>query len=132
MQFRDLLEIQRGQPVNGKGDTGTGQTDHQDLQDWRLGHCPATPCQVYHRGTLRFPPRIPLRRLRLWKINVRTPVPAHRRPHGWQNRGTASTAHAAFQGEPSRPGKAWNAWHGTCTLCGLSCGQTSVITDQAR
>jgi hypothetical protein len=45
------------------------------LQYWRLGHCPAAPCQVYHRGTLRFPPRIPLRRLRLWKINVRTPVP---------------------------------------------------------
>jgi hypothetical protein len=29
MQFRDLLEIQRGQPVNGKGDAPTGQTESE-------------------------------------------------------------------------------------------------------
>jgi hypothetical protein len=28
--IRDLLRIQWGQPVNGKGDTGTGQTGHRD------------------------------------------------------------------------------------------------------
>jgi hypothetical protein len=30
--IRDLLRIQRGQPVNGMGDTGTGQTGHHDLR----------------------------------------------------------------------------------------------------
>jgi hypothetical protein len=66
--IRDLLGIQRGQPVNGKGDTGTGQTGSRDLRCYHPERLPAARDRVYHRGTLPFAARIPLRRLRLWKI----------------------------------------------------------------
>jgi hypothetical protein len=125
--IRDLLRIQWGQPVNGKGDTGTGQTDHRDLRlgpAERPGHCPTAPRQVYHRGTLRFPPHIPLGRPRLWKINVRTPV--------YGSPAAARVAKPRYGGHSARsvPGgtlaslvRPGHARHVTCTLCGLSCGQ---------
>jgi len=79
MQFRDLLQIQRAQPVNGKGDAPAGQTE----QNRRRRLPPSGLLRVYHHGTRRFGGRIPPRRLRLWKINI------HRR----------STGHGGRRGE---------------------------------
>jgi hypothetical protein len=127
VRFVICYRFNGGQPVNGKGDTGTGQTDRRDLRLGpvpRPGHCPGDPGQVYHRGTLRFPPHIPLRRLRLWKINVRTPV------HGLP--AAARVAKPRYGGHSARsvPGgtlaslvRPGHARHVTCTQCGLSCGQ---------
>src|SRR5580693_4044897 len=108
------------------GDTGTGQTGAREPRYWRLGHC-----QVYHRGTLRFPPRIPLRRLRLWKINVRTPVP-----------GSPATARGAkpqyggysarsVPGEPSCPGQARVRAARYVHTMWTVLWTTSVVADQA-
>src|SRR3984957_6231087 len=68
----------KGQPVNGKGDRCAGQTEPC---------APPGPARSpgYHHGTPRFPQRIRRRRLRLWKINVRSPTrwaPAAARERG--------------------------------------------------
>jgi len=57
--------------------------------------------------------------------------PAHRRPHGWQNRSTAATAHAAFLGEPSRPGQARVRAARYVHTMWTVLWTTSVVTDQA-
>ncbi len=93
MQFRDLSEIHGVSLL-------TVRAIHVQVKpsgEPPAAGAPSVRSRVYHRGTPRFGERVPLRRLRLWKINIHRQVTVGWRPPREETRGTA-TAHAVRHG----------------------------------
>jgi len=127
--IRDLLRIQWGQPVNGMGDTGTGQTGQTDGTGG-YATVPVPPVRSTIGEHCGFPRASRSGGLGCGKLMSAHRSPAHRRPHGGKPQYGGYSARSV-PGEPSRSGqvraRAARYVHTMWTVLWT----TSVVTDQA-